>query len=265
MSPWPPAKNVNSSHVEVVTSRTFHLSSYSGMIPWSFIQSMTGSGEKANRTTGRPPSPSASPSPPHAAATSISALIVATNHTVFRRIRRLLCSDSPGAPSRPTVYLTSTKPALFPSSAPPTSSLSCVRTRPQVCTQYRIPVKRRSRRGVCRLCTMFGQARSGRPRRSAGGRAMRAMAVIAYGDPLVLIDLPEPEVPAGYALLEVLTCGVCFSDVKTSRGEMPFSEKLPLPHVPGHEIFGRVLRTNPPGVLEEGTTGTVFHYWPCGR
>lgn len=94
---------------------------------------------------------------------------------------------------------------------------------------------------------------------------MRAMAVIAYGDPLSLIDLPEPDVPAGYALLEVLTCGVCFSDVKISRGQMPFSEDLPLPHVPGHEIFGRVLRTNPPGLLEEGTTGTVFHYWPCGR
>jgi D-arabinose 1-dehydrogenase-like Zn-dependent alcohol dehydrogenase len=91
------------------------------------------------------------------------------------------------------------------------------------------------------------------------------MAVIAYGDPLSLIDLPEPDVPAGYALLEVLTCGVCFSDVKISRGQMPFSEELPLPHVPGHEIFGRVLRTNPPGLLEEGTTGTVFHYWPCGR
>jgi len=91
------------------------------------------------------------------------------------------------------------------------------------------------------------------------------MAVIAYGEPLVPIDLPEPEVPAGYALLEVLTCGVCFSDVKTSRGQMPFSEGLPLPHIPGHEIFGRVLRTNPPGLLEEGTAGTVFHYWPCGR
>jgi len=94
---------------------------------------------------------------------------------------------------------------------------------------------------------------------------MRGMAVTAYGEPLVPIDLPEPEVPAGYALLEVLTCGVCFSDVKTSRGQMPFSQDLALPHVPGHEIFGRVLRTNPSGLLDEGTTGTVYSYWPCGR
>ena len=48
---------------------------------------------------------------------------------------------------------------------------------------------------------------------------MRAMAVTAYGEPLAPMDVPEPEVPAGYALLEVLTCGVCYSDVKTSRGK----------------------------------------------
>ena len=94
---------------------------------------------------------------------------------------------------------------------------------------------------------------------------MRAMAVTAYGEPLVQLDLPEPEVPADHALLEVITCGVCFSDVKTARGHMPFSDRLRLPHVPGHEIFGRVMRTEPSGLMEEGTLATVFHYWPCGR
>jgi D-arabinose 1-dehydrogenase-like Zn-dependent alcohol dehydrogenase len=94
---------------------------------------------------------------------------------------------------------------------------------------------------------------------------MRAMAVTAYGEPLTALDLPEPDVPAGYALLEVLACGVCFSDVKTGRGEMPFSPDLSLPHIPGHEICGRVLRTEPRGLLEVGTVGAVYHYWPCGR
>ena len=94
---------------------------------------------------------------------------------------------------------------------------------------------------------------------------MRAMAVERYGEPLVPIELPEPDVPPGFALLEVRTCGVCFSDVKTSRGMMPFSDRLRLPHVPGHEIFGFVLRTNPPGLVAEGSRASVFHYWPCGR
>jgi D-arabinose 1-dehydrogenase-like Zn-dependent alcohol dehydrogenase len=47
------------------------------------------------------------------------------------------------------------------------------------------------------------------------------MAVTDYAQPLVELDLPEPELKPGYALLEVLACGVCFSDVKTSRGKMP--------------------------------------------
>jgi D-arabinose 1-dehydrogenase-like Zn-dependent alcohol dehydrogenase len=94
---------------------------------------------------------------------------------------------------------------------------------------------------------------------------MRAMAVTSYGEPLAPIDAPEPVLPDRYALIEILTCGVCFSDVKTSRGHMPFSEELVLPHIPGHEIFGRVLRTEPPGLVEEGLRAIVYHYWPCGR
>src|SRR5262245_42092991 len=91
MSPCPPAKNVNSSQVDVVTSRTLYSSSYSGMIPWSFIQSITGSGENANRTMLRspsPPSPPPPPSSPHAAAVSASAHVTATSRTrLLVRIR----------------------------------------------------------------------------------------------------------------------------------------------------------------------------------
>ena len=93
---------------------------------------------------------------------------------------------------------------------------------------------------------------------------MRAMAVTAYGSPLEEIELPEPSLRDGEVLLEIVTCGVCFSDLKTARGRMPYSADLALPHVPGHEIFGRVLATEPPGLLEEGTGAVVYHYWACG-
>ena len=92
---------------------------------------------------------------------------------------------------------------------------------------------------------------------------MRAMAVTEYGKPLERIEVPEPQLRLGHALVEVLTCGVCFSDVKTSRGQMPFSEELELPHLPGHEICGRVLDTDSPGALETGTKVVVYHVWPC--
>jgi len=90
------------------------------------------------------------------------------------------------------------------------------------------------------------------------------MAVREYGEPLASIELPEPELQPGYALLDVLTCGVCFTDVKTSRGRMPYSDELELPHVPGHEICARVVRADPP-VLEPGTVVVVYHLWPCRR
>jgi NADPH:quinone reductase-like Zn-dependent oxidoreductase len=44
------------------------------------------------------------------------------------------------------------------------------------------------------------------------------MAVTSYGDPLSPLDVDEPQPSAGSALLEVLTCGVFFSDVKSARG-----------------------------------------------
>lgn len=94
---------------------------------------------------------------------------------------------------------------------------------------------------------------------------MRAMAVVDYATPLVPIEVGEPVLREGEALLDIVTCGVCFSDLKTSRGRMPFSETLQLPHVPGHEIFGVVRRTEPAGLVAEGTRAVVYHYRPCGR
>jgi D-arabinose 1-dehydrogenase-like Zn-dependent alcohol dehydrogenase len=91
------------------------------------------------------------------------------------------------------------------------------------------------------------------------------MAVTDYAKPLERIDAPEPELNEGYAVIEVLSCGVCFSDIKTSRGLMPYSDTLALPHIPGHEICGRVLAANPTDAIATGSPVVVYHYWPCGR
>jgi D-arabinose 1-dehydrogenase-like Zn-dependent alcohol dehydrogenase len=92
---------------------------------------------------------------------------------------------------------------------------------------------------------------------------MKAMAYSAYGGPLEPLDLPEPELVPGSALLEVLACGICYSDVKTWQGAMAFSPDLPLPHIPGHEIAARVVAADPPGSLAPGTTVVVYHLRPC--
>lgn len=94
---------------------------------------------------------------------------------------------------------------------------------------------------------------------------MKAMVVTGYGSPLQEAELASPALQPGHALVEVLTCGVCFSDIKIARGKMPFSGVLALPHVPGHEICARVIETDPPGALAPGALVVVYNVWPCGH
>lgn len=94
---------------------------------------------------------------------------------------------------------------------------------------------------------------------------MRAMAVVDYNRPLEPMEVPPPSLPPGYVRIRVLTCGVCFSDVKTARGHMPFSPTLTLPHIPGHEICAEVLEAPAGTGFREGDRVLVYNYWACGR
>ena len=94
---------------------------------------------------------------------------------------------------------------------------------------------------------------------------MKSMVVTDYGASLQALELPEPSLRPGHALLQVLTCGVCFSDVKIARGKMPFSGDLSLPHVPGHEICAEVIASDPPDAIEPGTRVVLYNVWPCRR
>ncbi len=91
------------------------------------------------------------------------------------------------------------------------------------------------------------------------------MAVTAYGSPMQMLELPRPQPPPGHALIEVLACGLCFSDVKTVRGHMPYSPGLALPHVAGHEVSGRVVEVNGPSQLASGQRVIIHHLWACHR
>jgi D-arabinose 1-dehydrogenase-like Zn-dependent alcohol dehydrogenase len=97
------------------------------------------------------------------------------------------------------------------------------------------------------------------------GSQMRAMAVTAYDRPLELMQLPRPVPAAGQALVQVIACGLCFSDVKTARGRMPYSKDLTLPHVVGHEVCGRVVEVNGPSAFESGQRVVAYHVWGCHR
>ena len=93
---------------------------------------------------------------------------------------------------------------------------------------------------------------------------MKGVVVSAYDAPLELAELEPDRLTPGHARIEVLAVGVCFSDVKIARGRMPFSGALALPHVPGHEIAGRIVECDPPGALPVGALVAVYNVWPCG-
>lgn len=93
---------------------------------------------------------------------------------------------------------------------------------------------------------------------------MRAMAVLDYERPLELLDLPVPTPGDGEVLVRVRYCGVCYSDVKTVTGHMPYSPTLKLPHVAGHEIAGEVESAGPGTRLHVGQRVAIYNYWACG-
>jgi propanol-preferring alcohol dehydrogenase len=70
---------------------------------------------------------------------------------------------------------------------------------------------------------------------------MRAMVLEAPGRPLVPHDLPPPRPREGEALIRVIACGLCRTDLHVVDGELD-EPKLPL--VPGHQVVGIVEETS---------------------
>ena len=90
---------------------------------------------------------------------------------------------------------------------------------------------------------------------------MRAMVLRAAGTPLEQAELPDPQPGTGQALVRVLACGVCRTDLHVFDGELP-RPKLPL--VLGHEIVGEVVSSR--GRFEPGDrVGVPWLGWTCGE
>ncbi|HET7369065.1 MAG TPA: zinc-dependent alcohol dehydrogenase family protein [Gaiella sp.] len=80
------------------------------------------------------------------------------------------------------------------------------------------------------------------------------------GDRLDEAVVPDPEPAEGQALLRVLACGVCRTDLHVADGELPHP-KLPL--VLGHEIVAEVVASA--GRFSPGArVGVPWLGWTCG-
>jgi alcohol dehydrogenase len=71
---------------------------------------------------------------------------------------------------------------------------------------------------------------------------MRAAVMHAFGEPLALETVPDPEVAPDGAVVEIRATGVCRSDW---HGWMGHDPSIVLPHVPGHELAGVVVEVGP--------------------
>ena len=87
------------------------------------------------------------------------------------------------------------------------------------------------------------------------------MVLNAPGRPLEMRELLDPARGPGQALLRVLACGLCRTDLHVVDGELP-RPKLPL--VPGHQIVGEVVDSA--GRFAAGDrVGVPWLGWTCGE
>jgi propanol-preferring alcohol dehydrogenase len=75
------------------------------------------------------------------------------------------------------------------------------------------------------------------------------MVLERLGEPLRLVERPDPEPSDGEVRIEVRACGVCRTDLHVVDGDLP-DPKLPI--IPGHEIVGRI------DVIGRGVTGLAI-------
>lgn len=66
---------------------------------------------------------------------------------------------------------------------------------------------------------------------------MKAMILERSGEPLQLVERPDPLPGSGQVLVAITACGVCRTDLHVVDGDL---SEAKLPIIPGHEIVGTV-------------------------
>ena len=92
---------------------------------------------------------------------------------------------------------------------------------------------------------------------------MRAAVYRAFGGPVEIETVPDPEPPADGVVVAVRATGVCRSDW---HGWMGHDPAISLPHIPGHELAGEVVARGPDvHAFADGDRVTVPFCCGCGR
>jgi D-arabinose 1-dehydrogenase-like Zn-dependent alcohol dehydrogenase len=95
---------------------------------------------------------------------------------------------------------------------------------------------------------------------------MRAALLERPQTPLVLTEVPLPDVGPREALVRVRACGVCHTDLHLADGLFKTFGYDPFPLIPGHEIAGEVESWGAEvSGLRRGDRVAVYWWHSCGR
>jgi propanol-preferring alcohol dehydrogenase len=96
-------------------------------------------------------------------------------------------------------------------------------------------------------------------------KRMRAAFVHGFKQPLVIEEVPVPEVVPGRVLVKLSACGVCHTDLHAVDGDWAFKPSPPF--IPGHEGVGHVaaVGTGVRSVKEGDRVGVPWLYTACGH
>ncbi len=94
---------------------------------------------------------------------------------------------------------------------------------------------------------------------------MKAAVVKEFGKPLVIEQVPIPEVGPGQALMKVIATGVCHTDLHAAEGDWPIKPNPPF--IPGHEGVGYIVKVGAgvKSVKEGDRVGLPWLYSACGH
>lgn len=92
---------------------------------------------------------------------------------------------------------------------------------------------------------------------------MKAMVLREYNQPMEITEMEPPVILEDEVLLKVKTCGICQTDLKIFKGEIP-PPIVNLPHIPGHEVAGEIVSVGKRvSGIQEGDVGVLYIYIAC--
>jgi 2-desacetyl-2-hydroxyethyl bacteriochlorophyllide A dehydrogenase len=92
---------------------------------------------------------------------------------------------------------------------------------------------------------------------------MKAMVLREYQRPMEWVDTDTPRIGPDEILLQVKACGICQTDLKIYKGEIP-PPIVTLPHTPGHEVAGVVVDVGKEvRAIQKGDVGMLYIYVAC--